>query len=87
MTDSVRQAEIEILRYIIAHQDARDTLEGIEKWWLPKSRQYAVSDIAAALLRLENRDLVRVWRSASAKALYGRSDDLQALDDYLRSIE
>ena len=87
MTDSVRQAEIEILRYIIAHQDARDTLEGIEKWWLPKSRQYAVSDIAAALLRLENRDLVRVWRSASAKPLYGRSDDLQALDDYLRSIE
>ena len=27
----------EILRYVVAHPDAKDTIDGIEKWWLSKS--------------------------------------------------
>ena len=56
--ESVRQAEAGILRYLIAHQDARDTIEGIEKWWLPQSCEFSVADIAAALERLENHKLI-----------------------------
>ena len=26
-----------ILRYVVAHPRAKDTIDGIEKWWLPKS--------------------------------------------------
>src|SRR5579884_2329145 len=43
----VSHAQADILRYLIAHLDARDTIEGIEKWWLPPDRQYGVADISA----------------------------------------
>lgn len=28
---------LEILRYVVAHPTAKDTIQGIEKWWLSKS--------------------------------------------------
>ena len=28
---------VEILRYVVAHPNAKDTSEGIEKWWLSQS--------------------------------------------------
>jgi hypothetical protein len=88
LIDPVQQAEAAILRYLVTHEDARDTIEGIEKWWLPQARQYGIGDVAAALTVLENRNLIRVWKSASAKPVYGRgSADSGFLDDYLRSIE
>jgi len=72
----------------MAHQDARDTMEGIEKWWLPQSPRYGVSDIAAALRDLEKRDLIRVWQSASAQPIYGRGPvDRAVFEAYLRSLE
>jgi hypothetical protein len=27
---------VEILRYVVAHPGAKDTVSGIEKWWLPR---------------------------------------------------
>jgi hypothetical protein len=88
LTDSVRRAEVEILKYLLAHQDARDTVEGIEKWWLPQSRLYGIADIAAALRNLQKLALIRVWQSASAQPIYGRgSADLPSLEEYLRSVE
>jgi hypothetical protein len=72
LDDTVRQAEIDILRYLLEHPDARDTLEGIEKWWLPQSREYGTADIAVALNKLEKRSLIQIWQSASALPIYGR---------------
>lgn len=86
--ESVRQAEAGILRYLIAHQDARDTIEGIEKWWLPQSREFSVADIAAALERLENHKMICVWKSKSAEPVYGRGcADSPTLESYLESLE
>ena len=87
MTDPVRNAEIDILRYLIAHEEARDTLEGIEKWWLPRSAEYGIADIAVALQRLEDSRLLRVWKPISAKPIYGRAADLRRLEEYIRMLE
>ena len=86
--DPVRNAERDILRYLIAHQDARDTVEGIQQWWLPPDKHYGVADISAALLRLEEKNLVRVWRSAFAQPVYGRySPDAAPLEHHLRTLD
>ena len=84
----VQQAEVAILRYLLANLDARDTIEGIEKWWLPQSREYGIGDVAAALKILEGSCLIRVWKSAFGKPVYGRSTaDPRTLEDYLRTLE
>jgi hypothetical protein len=88
LTDSVQRAEAEILRYLLAHQTARDTVEGVEKWWLPRSRRFNRADIEAALRDLEKRELLRVWQSASALPIYGQGTaDLRITEAYLLSIE
>jgi hypothetical protein len=87
LKDPVLNAETDILRYLIAHQGARDTIEGIEKWWLPQSREYGIADIAAALFRLEDRGLISIWKSVSAHPVYGlrAGAEEHSLDDYLGS--
>jgi hypothetical protein len=32
-----REVVVEILRYLVAHPKAKDTISGIEKWWLSKN--------------------------------------------------
>jgi hypothetical protein len=83
---AVLQAELDILRYLIAHLDARDTIEGIEKWWLPQERRYGLADIAAALTQLEDNHLVRVWTSTSARPVYGRDATPEALSNFLEIL-
>ena len=88
LTDVVSEAEQAILRYLIAHRDARDTIEGIERWWLPESKEYGIRVVAQALERLESRGLIRVWKSASAKPVYGlRSYRAETLPEHLRGLE
>jgi hypothetical protein len=85
--DSVQQAEVAILRYLIANQNARDTIEGIEKWWLPQARQYGIGDVVEALHELQSRNLIRVWESASAKPVYGcGSQDSRSLEAHIRKL-
>ena len=87
MIDSVQQAEVAILRYLIANRNARDTIEGIEKWWLPQIRQYGIGDVVEALDSLQRRNLIRVWESTSAKPVYGcGSRDSRLLEEHLRKL-
>lgn len=83
----MHQAEVAILRYLIANQDARDTIEGIEKWWLPQVRPYGIGDVLEALRELESHNLIRVWKSASSKPVYGRGGpDPHPLEEYIRKL-
>ena len=87
MTDPVSQAEKDIMRYLLAHRDARDTIEGIEKWWLPQARDYGMAEIAAALVRLDRRSLIRTWQSVSAQPVYGlRTGDCACSEDECGSL-
>ena len=79
---------MDILKYLLAHLDARDTLDGIEKWWLPQSREYGIADILAALSHLEKGNLIQVWQSASAQPIYGRSHaGRRELEEHLEGLE
>lgn len=43
----------EVLQYLINHERAYDTVEGIVAWWLPVQRiRYAVSEVEAVLREL-----------------------------------
>lgn len=83
LTDPVTMAERDIVRYLLVHQDARDTMEGIVQWWLPQSREYGLAEIRAALLRLERRGFIRIWKTVSARELYGLcpGDQGRSLED------
>jgi len=35
-TEKLSEFIEEILRYVVAHPSAKDTVSGIEKWWLPR---------------------------------------------------
>jgi hypothetical protein len=87
LPDAVLKAERDIIRYLLAHQDARDTIEGIEQWWLPRSRDYGWDAVNAALQHLQMRELIGVWKSASAKPVYGlRSAETHILEHYLHTL-
>lgn len=84
----MRQAKIAILRYFLAHPDARDTVEGIEQWWLPQAQPYSVGDIEAALQDLARQHLIRVWETGAAEPVYGRgAGDLRSIEEYLHRFE
>jgi hypothetical protein len=84
----VRQAKIAILQYVLAHRDARDTVEGIEQWWLPQARAYSVADVEAALQDLARQHLIRVWETGAAEPVYGRgAGDLRSIEEYLHRCE
>lgn len=88
LEEAEREAEIDILRYLLANQDARDSIEGIVQWWLPQSRRYTIADVSAALRNLASRKLIRVWESQSTKSVYGLGDGGPPFaEDYLRSLE
>ena len=36
-TEDLSEFVVEILRYVVEHPTAKDTIRGIEKWWLSKS--------------------------------------------------
>lgn len=88
LADATAKAEIAIVRYLLAHPDARDTVEGIEKWWLPPSAEFGTGAVAEALECLTKDNVLSVWKSASAKPVYGlRSADTELLKAYLGKLK
>jgi len=88
LPDAADQAEIAVVRYLLARPEARDTAEGIQKWWLPQSQQYSTAAVELALERLTRLNLLSVWSSASTEPVYGlRSYQRDALLDYLKKLE
>ena len=75
-----------ILRYLIKCPDAKDTIEGIRDWWLPRdfiSREKIT--VQEALDDLVSRGWVTERKCGSAKKIYGLNKNrLKEIQDFLR---
>lgn len=61
----------EILRYLLSHPDAGDTLEGIARWWLERRRiERTVDEVGESLELLLARGLIVERRERTRLACY-----------------
>ena len=57
--NSSNQLADDILRYLLGHPEAKDTIEGIADWWLTERRvRQGIAEVEAALRHLVDRGLV-----------------------------
>jgi hypothetical protein len=69
---SVEQVIREILQYLIEHPDAKDTPEGISKWWRPSGRSdWRYEDIQSALDELASKGWLTMRSSSPPQKIYG----------------
>ena len=61
----------EVLQYLINHELAHDTVEGIVAWWLPEQRiEHAIIEVEAALRELAASKLVIARKSPDGRLHY-----------------
>ncbi|WP_436314033.1 hypothetical protein [Variovorax sp. LjRoot84] len=73
ISNSLQIAEVveTILRYITAHPDACDSLEGISDWWLARQRhEDARSEVAAAVEQLVARGQIEASTGVDGLTVY-----------------
>jgi hypothetical protein len=81
------QAIREVLQYLIKNPDAKDTLEGIYKWWLPKwhSRQ-GRDEVQKAVDLLTSKGWLTNRGTTPSREIYGiNRDRLQEIKSFLQS--
>jgi hypothetical protein len=82
----VRETERNVLRYLLAHPDAKDTVEGILEWWLPDAiRGVPKTEVTRALEDLLDKGWITT-SSFGGTTVYGlertrRGDILQWLEN------
>jgi hypothetical protein len=65
-----------ILQYLIEHPDAKDTTQGIHKWWLPKGHSDRGTDeVQSALDLLTSKGWLRKRGRIPSKEIYGINKD------------
>ena len=66
----------EILRYLVDHPEAEDTLEGIARWWLERRRiDQTVDEVGESLDLLVARGMVEVRLEKTRLARYRMNAD------------
>ena len=80
--NGLSEVALAIRRYIGAHPNAADTLDGILHWWLTRQR-YADSahEVRLALNELEGRGLISHIRLADGKIVYQREAQCSKKND------
>jgi hypothetical protein len=61
----------EILRYLIEHPDAKDTVEGIGRWWMPHRDEWNRDLIQSALNELVARGWIVRRETTPSHVVYG----------------
>ena len=69
--DSLDEIAATILRYVLLHPNACDTLDGITDWWLPRQRCFeARADVQSALERLTASGRLEARAGADGNVVY-----------------
>jgi hypothetical protein len=75
----------EILQYLIEHPDAKDTAEGVLKWWLADGHRWGRKEVQAALDLLTSKGWLTKRGKVPAKEFYGMNKDrLQEIRSFLQ---
>jgi hypothetical protein len=86
---SERQHELirEILGYCLAYPDAKDTIQGILKWWLPGgSSQAGQQEVQDVLDALAGKGWLSKRQITPNRTIYGLSkESLEEIEDFLAS--
>jgi hypothetical protein len=77
-----------ILRYLIKNPDAKDTIEGVRKWWLPEGyRKQRQEELEETLDFLASQNWLTT-RITSQQKIYGLNQDLlKQIKNYLNDSD
>ena len=78
---------VEILRYVVAHPRAKDTVDGIKKWWLPKSTtRESERKIEEALNWLADKGWLIIRSSPQSETIYSLNENgLEEIRAFLKA--
>jgi hypothetical protein len=79
----------QILRYLIEYPDAKDTIQGILRWWLPKGTvERGEEEVQEALDVLDAKGWVTKRQTTTSRELYGMNKEkLEEIWAFLRERE
>jgi hypothetical protein len=74
-----------VLHYLIKNPDAKDTIEGVRKWWLPEGyREQPQEEIEETLDFLASKSWLTI-RITSQQKIYGlNKDSIDQIENYLK---
>lgn len=75
------EVEVQILRYLEQHPEAKDTVKGIASWWLTgRGGRVSVGEVKAALERLVAQGKVMAEQHADGQVYYHRAKPARSQD-------
>ncbi len=85
---SHRKMMQQILHYLIEHPDAKDTIEGILKWWFPKNHVERQIEVREALNVLVSKEWLTERELTPSPKIYGlNKDHLKEIKGFLHELE
>jgi len=78
-----------VLRYLVKNPDAKDTTEGICKWWLPEQyRERQQEKLEQTLRFLASKNWLTVRMTSQQKTIYGLNKNfLEQIKSYLNNAD